>query len=143
MKKKLNCVLLVDDEVSDNFLHSMVIKNAKIADHIEVAKNGKEALKLLSTEGFFNTPDNSCSQPELIFLDINMPVMDGWEFLDAFYKLKNIQKDKTVIVILTTSLNPVDKTRAEKMIEIGCFQYKPLTLEIIDEILRNRFPDYL
>ena len=143
MKKKLNSVLLVDDDASDNFLHRRVIENAKIADRIEVAKNGKEALKLLTTEGYFDNPDHSCSQPELIFLDINMPVMDGWEFLDAFSKLKNIEKEKTVIVILTTSLNPADKTRAEKLIACGCFQYKPLTLDIINGILRNRFPDYL
>ena len=143
MKQKLSCILLIDDNDSDNFIHKKVIDKADITNHVEIAMNGKEALDLLTIKGKCGQPENSYCQPELIFLDINMPVMDGWEFLAEYQKLKEIQKGKVVFIMLTTSLNPSDKAKAEKMLEIGCFQYKPLTLQMIHEILQNHFPEYL
>ena len=142
MKKKLNCVLLVDDNESDNFIHKRVLEKAAIANHIEIAMNGKEALEFLTTLGKCDQSEYLYCQPELIFLDINMPVMDGWEFLEEYQKLEAVQKGKIVFVMLTTSLNPSDKIRAEGMIESDCFHFKPLTLGIINEIMQNRFPDY-
>lgn len=143
MKKKLNCVLLVDDNESDNFIHKRVIQKAGIANQIEVALNGKEALEFLTAKSASGNPASSYTQPELIFLDINMPVMDGWEFLHEYQKLDVSQKGKIVFIMLTTSLNPADKIKAEKMLKNGCFQYKPLTLEMIDEIIQKHFPEYL
>jgi CheY-like chemotaxis protein len=143
MRKKLNCVLLIDDNESDNFLHQRVIEKAGIAEHLEILENGKEALDYIATKGTCGTPEDSYCQPELIFLDINMPVVDGWEFLEEFNKREYIQKENTIFVMLTTSLNPSDKTRAEKMAEISCFKYKPLTLDMIDEIMQKHFAGYL
>ncbi len=143
MKKKLNCVLLVDDNESDNFLHKRVIAKADIANRIEIALNGKEALDFLTNRSKSAHDENGYAQPELIFLDINMPVMDGWEFLEEYRKLEEAQKGKIVFIMLTTSLNPTDKIRAEKMLENGCFHYKPLTLEMLNEIILKRFPEYL
>ena len=143
MKKKLNCVLLVDDNESDNFLHKRIIEKAGIAHSIEIAMNGQEALDFLTTKGNCGKSVNAYCQPELILLDINMPVMDGWEFLDDYYKLEEFQKGNVVVIMLTTSLNPADKTRAEMMMAGGSFHYKPLTLAMINEIMQNRFPDYL
>ena len=142
MKKKLNCVLLVDDNESDNFLHKRVLEKADITDHIEIAMNGKEALEFLSSKEKCGKSGNSYSQPELIFLDINMPVMDAWEFLEEYNKLDVNQKGNIVFIMLTTSLNPADKTKAEKLLEGGCFYYKPLTLQVIADIMQQRFPDY-
>lgn len=70
--KKLNCVLLVDDDITTNFLNESLIEEMDIAKQIMVAQNGKEALELI--ERYFNE-ESSC--PQLILLDINMPVMDG------------------------------------------------------------------
>jgi CheY-like chemotaxis protein len=143
MKKKLNCVLLVDDNDSDNFIHKRVLEKSGIANHIEIAMNGQEALDFLTTKAKSGNAEGSYTQPELIFLDINMPVMDGWEFLEEYAKLKEIQKGKIVFIMLTTSLNPADKLKAEKLLENDCFHFKPLTLEMIDKIMRKRFADYL
>ena len=143
MKRKINYVLLVDDNDSDNFLHKRVIEKAGITDHIEIAENDKDALDFIVNRGENENHLSVFSKPELIFLDINMPIMDGWEFLQEYEKLDEIKNGKTVIVILTTSVNPVDKTRAEDLLEPGCFQYKPLTLKMINEILQLHFPDYL
>ena len=143
MKKKLNCVMLVDDNESDNFLHKRVIERSGITDQIVIVMNGQEALDFLISKNGCGKPENQYCQPELIFLDINMPVMDGWEFLDEYHKLEESQKGKVVITMLTTSINPTDKKKAEKLIESDCFQYKPLTLEMIDKILKKHFPDHL
>jgi CheY-like chemotaxis protein len=143
MKKKLNCVLLVDDDESDNFFHNRILEKAGITDHIEIALNGKEALDFLTTKAKCEKPESSYCQPELIFLDINMPVMDGWEFLEQYHKLPDIQKGKIIIVMLTTSHNISDTARAEKKFNIGWFKNKPLTMQMINEIMQYHFPDYI
>ena len=143
MKKKLNCLLLVDDDASDNFLHKMIIQEANITDHIEIAENGEEALDFLTSARRFGQTESSSCQPELILLDINMPVMDGWQFLEEYNQLEEDQKGKTVIIILTTSFIPDDLARTQRMLGNECFKYKPLTSEMINEIMQKHFPEYL
>ena len=143
MKKKLNCILLVDDNESDNFLHKMTIQKADITDHIEIAENGEEALDFLTSKCGFGQAESSSCQPELILLDINMPVMDGWQFLEEYNRLEKDQKMKIVIIILTTSFNPDYISRAQRILGNECLKYKPLTLEMINEIKQKRFSEYL
>ncbi len=143
MTKKLNCVLLVDDNESDNYIHKRVLEKSGITDFIEVAENGKEALDFLTTKRSFGQKESSFPRPSLIFLDINMPVINGWEFLEEYQKLDDAIKGKVVIIMLTTSLNPTDLTKTEKKLGGKCFQYKPLTLKMINEIMLSHFPDYL
>ena len=133
MKKKLNCIFLVDDDSEDNHFHQIVIREMNITNTIEIAQNGLEALD------FLTKPNHVV--PELIFLDINMPKMNGWEFLEAYEKLSSDQKAKVIVVMLTTSINPADKKRAERFPEITSFNSKPLTEEIINEILEKNFPE--
>ncbi|CAN5333145.1 response regulator [soil metagenome] len=135
MRKKLNCIFLIDDDSEDNHFHQIVIRDMNITSTIEIAQNGLEALALL-------TKPNHVA-PELIFLDINMPKMNGWEFLEAYQKLASVQKAKVIVVMLSTSINPSDKKRATQFVEITSFNSKPLTEEIINEILRKNFPEYI
>lgn len=130
-RKKLNCILLIDDNKADNNYHQIIIKGMNIADNIQIAKDGLEALEYLKTENQI--------PPDLIFLDINMPKMDGWEFLDAYKNLDPKQKAQIIIVILTTSGNPDDKKRAESISEVAGFTVKPLTEEMLTEILEQHF----
>lgn len=143
MKKKLHCVLLVDDDEANNYLSRMVLELAGVTDHIETAWNGLEALDYLTNRGKYAVNGDRYPKPALIFLDINMPIMNGWDFLEEYNKLDEIHKAEIIIVMLTTSLNPDDKTRADSIAEISGFQNKPLTREIIDGIMREFFPDYL
>ena len=143
MKKKLNCVLLVDDNESDNFIHKRVLEKADIANHIEISINGKEALDFLIANGKSEQRQGAFSHPDLIFLDINMPVMDGWEFLEEYHKLEDFQQGKAIFTMLTTSLNPADRSRAEMIIGYDCFQYKPLTVKMINDVIKRHFPDYV
>lgn len=143
MKKKLNCVLLIDDDLGTNFINQMLIKKANITDRIETVLNGKEALDFITNKGKYEKAGNIFPQPVLTLLDINMPVMDGWEFLDAYQKLGEHQRGKIVIIMLTTSLNPDDVTRAEEISDVSGFKNKPLTMETIDDIIQQHFSDYL
>jgi CheY-like chemotaxis protein len=143
MKKKIDCVLLVDDDESDNYYHKRILEKSGIAHRIEIVENGKEALDFLSAAWRCGQTESSGYQPELIFLDINMPVMNGWEFLEEYEKLEEVQKENMIIIMLTNSLNPNDLNRAEKLFGSGCYQYKPLTPEVIGKIMQHHFPDNL
>ena len=132
MTKKLNCILLIDDDDAVNFIHNRVIRKSGCTENVAVARNGQEAIEYLTT------PDNGAfPQPDIIFLDINMPVMNGWEFLEAYEKLEKEQKGKELIVMLTTSLNPDDKEKAKKIPHINDFHPKPLNVENLNKILES------
>lgn len=135
----MNCVLLVDDDEATNFLNSMFIKRADIAERIEVVLNGSEALDYLKSEGKYKDNGNN-PLPDLIFLDINMPVMDGWDFIQAYKMLDSDKKSNTNIIMLTTSINPDDKNKAESTKEISAFEHKHLNEEKLNEIMKKYFP---
>src|SRR5215831_9893611 len=104
MKKKLSCILLIDDDEPTNFLNKLTITENGYADYVQVVPGGQEALDYLTNSGPFNTTEDDFPRPELIFLDINMPSMDGWEFLEHYKKLKQSEIEKIIMVMLTTSL---------------------------------------
>jgi CheY-like chemotaxis protein len=124
--KKLNSILLVEDDEATNFINQMVIKKLDCANHVQVAWNGSDALDYLK---------QSSQSPELILLDINMPGLNGWEFLEEYSKLKEEEKANIIVVMLTTSLNPDDKKRADNNPAIAGFRSKPLTPALMQEIL--------
>ncbi len=138
MNTQLNCVLLVDDDEPTNFLTELVIKTAACADQIVTVQSGQGALDYL-----ISAENDTHAQPELIFLDINMPGMDGWEFMHEYRKLSNPHHEQVVVVMLTTSVNPDDEEKARGMDGISQFRHKPLTREMLDEIIREHFKDRL
>jgi CheY-like chemotaxis protein len=123
--------MLIDDDDDDNFFHEMVINELNITEHIEIALNGEEALLFLKKENRIH--------PDIIFLDINMPKMNGWEFMESYKELRPDQKAKVVVMMLTTSENPEDKKRAALYSEITGFNSKPLTKEMLVAILEKHF----
>ena len=137
MKKKLKCVLLVDDDSDCNFYHQRLLQKMDCTDKVEVAGDGFEAINYLKTsvDGKFPTPD-------IIFLDINMPRMNGWEFLEEYSLLPEEQKARMVLVMLTTSLNPDDKERGINCKDVSGFQNKYLDRDNLQKIINENFPDY-
>jgi CheY-like chemotaxis protein len=123
-RTKLGSVLLVDDDEVTNFYNEHLILKCGISDHVVQAMNGKEALEYLKGKNEAN-PD--FRRPDLILLDINMPIMNGFEFLDEYESLPTEEKAGHVIVMLTTSMLDVDKQRASRYASLSSFFTKPLT----------------
>lgn len=126
--------MLIDDDHEDNYFHRIIIERMAVSKSIQVAQNGIEALEYLRAE-------NSVI-PELIFLDINMPRMNGWEFLEEYKHLDKKCKARITIMMLSTSANPDDIRRAREIEDVTGFQTKPLTSEMLAEIMDTYFPDY-
>ncbi|MBC7949103.1 MAG: response regulator [Chitinophagaceae bacterium] len=136
MNPKLNCVLVIDDDEPTNFFTQMILEESGCTENIRVLQSGQEALDYLpKSESEKGNTDYPC--PDLIFLDINMPAMDGWEFLEEYRKL-NVSR-KIIVVMLTTSLFPEDKLRATAIPEISGFENKPLTPEKITAVMEKYF----
>lgn len=135
MERKLDCILLIDDDEPTNFLNQIIIESADCAKQIKSVQSGEEALVYLANTG----RNENVSYPDLIFLDINMPAMNGWEFLESYRALKKEFNEETKIVMLTTSLFPEDAALAEKICEISAFENKPLTEEKFSAIIKKLF----
>ncbi len=121
--------MLIDDNDDDNFYHERIIKRNNAAELVLVENSAEDALNHLKTQ--------DVNIPDLIFLDINMPGMNGWEFIREYSKLDKGLQSRVVIVMLTTSENPDDKITAEN-IKID-FKTKPLSKEMLEEITRIYF----
>lgn len=132
-----NCILLVDDNEATNLLNRRIIERSGITAAIKVAKNGEEALHYF--ERARGAERSECPFPDLVLLDINMPRMNGWEFLDAFRSYKYHLPQQTVIYILTTSPNPDDVVKSETYTEVAGFLEKPLTRTMMQTIVDRHF----
>ncbi|HVS96371.1 MAG TPA: response regulator [Puia sp.] len=137
MSTRLNCVLLIDDDEPTNFLNRLMLEQAGCTRHIRIARNGQEALDYLRRCGSEGTDE--FPRPDLILLDINMPAMDGWEFLDRYRLLPASTTRDIVVFMLTTSLNPDDETRARARPEVAGFENKPLGQPGLDRVLQAFF----
>jgi CheY-like chemotaxis protein len=131
---KLSSVLLVDDDPTNNFLNERLLKRLAVTEHILVAENGQQALAVIQQASTTPQP----AYPALILLDIQMPVMNGIEFLQAYQLLPLAQRRATTVVVLTTSMDPRDLTRLEALPAAGRIT-KPLTLEKLDAVLQQHF----
>ena len=133
LMQKLTCVLLVDDDDVTNFVHESLIDEMSITDKVLEAKNGRKALDLIQQEEL-----RAMNCPSLILLDINMPVMNGFEFLEAYQQFDEELKQAVIIVMLTSSLNPKDVERAKNS-GVAEFLDKPLTEEKLKRVLEKYF----
>ncbi|OGX92137.1 response regulator [Hymenobacter coccineus] len=133
----ISCTLLVDDDETTNFLNQALLRRMAVTDTVLVAGNGLEALDLLHTHcAAVALP--TC--PALILLDMKMPRMNGFEFLQAYAQRPLAHNPAVIIIMLTTSLNPKDVEQMRNL-PIAGYLTKPLTREKIGQIVREYF-DY-
>jgi CheY-like chemotaxis protein len=124
-------VLLVDDDQVFNFLSTKILERMGVADNIHVALNGEEALALLN-----NYYQGSMSMPDVILLDLNMPIMDGFGFLQAFQRLSLPKIERIKIVIVSSSQDPQDVEMARSL-GVAYYLSKPLTEEKLRSVLED------
>jgi CheY-like chemotaxis protein len=136
--KKVPSILLVDDDETTNYINKLIISRADFTDELLIASNGRDAIKLVE-DRYKEYKENGCSRvPNLILLDINMPIMDGFGFLDNMQTVACFQDESIVVAVLTTSLNPRDIERV-KQAGVNEFLSKPLTKESLESLVNKYF----
>lgn len=119
--KEDSFTLLIDDDVISNFINQRLIEKFNPSSNIKIALNGEEGLKIIQEEYSKNKV-----MPYIIFLDINMPVMNGMEFIVALRNTNFSDKNLPPIIMLTTSVNPKDLDELDKL-GMHLIVNKPLT----------------
>ena len=130
--KVIDLVMLVDDNDTDNFISKRIIEITKFAKRVEVKNSGKSALDYLK-----ENQTKAEDLPNIIFLDINMPIVDGFVFLYEFEKFNELVKDKCKVIILSSSDNKRDIDKIVNNNHVIKFITKPLTEVALDEIKLN------
>jgi len=134
MKTELKCILLIDDNEDDNFYHEREIGKYDSTIKVISMEMCKDALECLKAH-----KDNVNELPDLIFLDINLPLMNGWEFLRRYVEIKNELKKFAKVIVLTTSDNPDDVAKSKAWDVVIDYYTKPLTKEKFSEIVQKHF----
>ena len=129
----LKNVMLVDDDYATNYLHQLFLEESKRVENVLVAKSADEALEILK---------NGLAThqiPEIIFLDINLPAKNGWEFIDEYSEIVGEASKNSKVIMLSTSENPRDMEKSKEYKLIKEYRIKPLSVPIINEIVDKYF----
>ena len=131
---KIPCILLVDDDETANYLNFRVLTRSGMVDETLISLNGKEALKIINNRFGQHGNESTCTAPMLVLLDVNMPIMNGLEFMKQFSMLEDNVKLNVKVIALTTSTHPTD---LKMMMGFGVehFISKPLKWEELEMIL--------
>jgi CheY-like chemotaxis protein len=129
MQAAYKFVMLIDEDEIDNIINQKIIESNNFSEQVIVFQTGNEALDFLAT----NHTDAE-KLPELIFLDINMPIMDGFQFLEEFEKLPTQVLDKCKIIMLSSSISPRDIDRAASNRFVKKYLNKPLNSRYLQAI---------
>lgn len=134
----INKVLCIDDDSISLTISKLLLQRTGFANQIFTAIDGSDALFYF--EKLFAENSNPLeAAPNLILLDINMPVMNGWEFLDAYIKLYYEKLPNTKVVILSSTIDPEDLLHAKEYAVVAEFVSKPLSVENLAELKEDKF----
>jgi CheY-like chemotaxis protein len=128
----LDTILCIDDDPITLMLCKMVITKASFSNEIATAKNGEEALQYFNTLNQTNSDSELKRHPQLIFLDLNMPVMGGWDFLESFSTAEYSDYNTTKVIILSSTIDPEDLEKSKKYPMVIDFLSKPISKEMLE-----------
>jgi len=127
----VNLVALIDDDELVNFIATKVIESTHLVKKIKSFSNGQQAIDFLKTH--LDRPDLI---PEIILLDLNMPVMDGFQFLEEYIKLEPKLGKTIAVYVISSSISQIDSDRIKQISEVSDFIFKPITKEKFENIVR-------
>ncbi|WP_025742163.1 response regulator [Aquimarina pacifica] len=135
MIHKIELACIIDDDSLYVNLVKKIIETKQLCENLMIFKNGQDALTYF--EAILGSLDQH-KVPEIIFLDLNMPVMDGWEFLDNFTKIKNKFKKTITLYIVSSSINTVDIEKAKGINSVKDYLIKPVTIKDLEVIFSQQ-----
>lgn len=133
MNKSIEHVLIIDDDEISNFITVSILEQSKKFKNIATAMSADEGLKYIVKQ------NNKDKLPQVILLDIKMPVKSGWDFLTDYIDNSDIKKEGITIIMLSSSVYPDDVHKSESYDEVAGYLSKPITLQKVDQI----FEEYL
>jgi len=129
--EKIRLLLFIDDDFATNFYHKIIVRDSGLVEKYLFFSTAAEALTYFEEQKALGNQE----KPDAIFLDINMPEINGWEFLDLY--AETINDKSPVYIMLTTSLNPNDQQRAELNPLVRGLKNKPLTVTHLEELQKD------
>lgn len=131
----LEQILCIDDDPITLMLCKKVISKSSFSHEVITAQNGEEALHYFNILKYTN--DKNKRKPELIFLDLNMPIMGGWEFLDHFTSPDYSEFNSAPVIVLSSTIDPEDLAKAKKYPIIIDFLSKPITQQMLEYLKKK------
>lgn len=136
MARKLRNVVLVDDNETTSFLNNRLLSRLEVADQVHTYSKAEQAYQQIWGGEKGAAP--AADAPELVFVDLKMPGMDGFEFLKLYSALPELVRGQTVMAVLTTSMHAADTARVAQYADVE-YLAKPLTEEKMEKLLKKRF----